>query len=252
MDQRERIEDPLESLKAALDGRQAQMWTSLPAKVLKYDNVNITVNCKATIPVRVQDQKGKYSWIDIPDLVDVPVCFPRGGGFVITFPIAIGDPVLVVFASRCIDGWWTSNPDVSGPQSKPYEMRMHDLSDGFAIPGPFSKPEAQGINPSIDNLEIRNEEGNTVIQITPGGHINLIASTGISLLSPTVLMGDTTPDAGDAMVRLSDLETAVETLRSLLQFSLNNLSGRVQGGAGVPPPVIGDLTFTASTKVKGV
>jgi Phage protein Gp138 N-terminal domain len=252
VDQRERTEDRLESLKVALDGRQAQMWTSLPAKVLEYNSTDMTVRCKATIPVRIQNQDGSYTWKDIPDLPDVPVCFPRAGGFVITFPILPGDPVLVVFSSRCIDGWWASNPDVSGPQSKPYEMRMHDLSDGFAIPGPFSRPEAQGINPSTTNLEIRDEGGTTFLQITPDGHINLIAPTGISLLAPSVSLGENTTDPNNSMVRVGDLQEYTDNLKGLIQAAINNLSARVQGGSGVPAPVIGNQVVSGATKVKGV
>ena len=65
----------------------------------------------------------------------MPVVFPGGGGFALTFPVAAGDECLVVFASRCIDAWWQS-----GGVGEPMEPRMHDLSDGFALIGVRSQP----------------------------------------------------------------------------------------------------------------
>src|SRR5260363_73502 len=46
--------------------------------------------------------------VELPLLGDVPVFFPRGGGCTLTFPVQKGDECVVVFASRCIDGWWQS------------------------------------------------------------------------------------------------------------------------------------------------
>ena len=46
------------------------------------------------------------------------------------FPVAKGDIVLLVFADRCIDTWFTNGND-----SDPKELRQHHISDAIAIPG---------------------------------------------------------------------------------------------------------------------
>lgn len=251
MDQRERLEDPIEALKAALDIRQASIWTAMPAKVISYDPVTVTVKCQLTIQLRVIDQQGNISWHTVPILGEVPVCFPKAGGFRITFPLNKGDNVLVIFSSRCIDGWWANDPPVDDTQSIQFEMRMHDLSDGFAIPGPYSRPEAQSVTVDSENLEISTEDGQTKIQITPSGTIN-VQALQVNILSDDISLGVHTEDPNSFLVRVSDLQQDTNGLIALIQAAFNQLSARIAGGGGVAPPIIGTQTVSGTTKVKGV
>jgi phage baseplate assembly protein gpV len=74
-------------------------------------------------------------------------------------PIQRGDEVLLVFASRSIDGWY----DKSGVQPQTHE-RMHDPSDGFAILGTRSKPRAVQ-NVSTNNIQLRSDDGKVFLEI---------------------------------------------------------------------------------------
>ncbi|MGC8050122.1 Gp138 family membrane-puncturing spike protein, partial [Salmonella enterica] len=76
-----------------------------------------------------------------------------------TFPVAQGDECLVVFASRCIDSWWQS-----GGIQEQAELRMHDLSDGFAILGFRSQPRALS-NISTTSAQLRSDDGATFIDL---------------------------------------------------------------------------------------
>src|SRR5882672_3916934 len=134
MDFRERINDHQEGLRAVMDGRQAQTWTSLPGVVTAVDLTKHTVSVQPTIQAVVVSPEGKRENTTLPILVDVPLVWSRGGDCTTTFPIKVDDEVLVVFSSRCIDNWWEN-----GGIQPQFEQRMHDLSDGFAIPGPFSQ-----------------------------------------------------------------------------------------------------------------
>lgn len=113
---------------------------------------------------------GEESWIDIPLLVDVPIVFPRAGGYVLTFPVKKGDECLVVFGDMCIDAWWQSG----GVQNQ-VESRRHDLSDGFAIIGCWSQPRVVS-NYSTESVQLRNEAGNAYFEIK-GSTININADT---------------------------------------------------------------------------
>jgi hypothetical protein len=73
--------------------------------------------------------------VAVVPLINVPVVFPRGGGYVMTFPIEQGDECLVIFADTAIDGWWQNG----GIQNQ-VERRRHDISDGICIPGLYSQP----------------------------------------------------------------------------------------------------------------
>lgn len=161
-DRRELINDPEESLRMAMEGHQAQMWTALPAVVVSYNATSQTVSVQPTIQGATTAKDGSTSNVNLPMLVDVPVCWPRGGGFACTFPVVAGDECLVVFASRCIDGWWQS-----GGVQKPAEDRMHDLSDGFAIFAPTSQPRKL-TNVQTDGIELRNDARDTFLKLTDG------------------------------------------------------------------------------------
>ena len=96
IDRRERQNEPVEALRAALDGRQAEIWTALPGIVQSFDPAAMTVTVQPAVTGRVTDETGKTSSVNMPLLPDVPWSF-RGGGFTLAFPIAAGDECLVVF-----------------------------------------------------------------------------------------------------------------------------------------------------------
>lgn len=128
MDRRERWAEPVEALRAALDGRQAEMWTALPGIVQSFDPAAMTVSVQPAVAGRISDEAGKAASVDLPILPDVPVVFPGGGGFALTFPVAAGDECLVVFASRCIDAWWQS-----GGVGEPMEPSSVTVRSGGSI-----------------------------------------------------------------------------------------------------------------------
>lgn len=130
----------------------------------------------------VQDlETGESTLQSISPLLDCPLFFPHGGSMSITFPVAAGDECLVVFASRCIDGWWQSGG--VQPQSL---FRMHDLSDGFVFAGFRSNGKVvSGI--SSTKLQIRSADGANVIEVDPvGGHINLTSAAQLTVTAPSI------------------------------------------------------------------
>lgn len=185
--------DAEEAMRAALDGRQATIWTAMPGIVQSVDFDAMTCEVQPSIQGTVQDEMGNVTSVDLPLLVDVPIVFPSAGGFIITLPLKSGDEVLVVFGSRCIDAWWQS-----GGIQRPMEARMHDLSDGFAIPGPRSQTNLPLGSVSSTDLEIRNSLGTTYLSITAGGKIGFANVTT------------------DLKSVLTDLETVLNTFMTVL------------------------------------
>lgn len=186
MDRNQILNDPETAQRYALQGLQSQMWTAMPAIVQSVNLQAMTVECTPAIQGVITDSNGVKSYVTMPPLVDVPICFPSAGGFSLTLPIAIGDEVLAVIANRCIDSWWQS-----GGIQQPIELRMHDLSDGFAIPGPRSQPR---VVPNINttNAQLRTEDGTCYLEITPDGKINLVAPGGIGVTGDMTVTGSLT------------------------------------------------------------
>lgn len=171
----ERTNDEVTAQLQAFKGLQAGLWTALPGIIRKYNPAAMTCEVEPTIQARLTDLNGTPSWITMPLLVDCPVCFPAGGGFSLTFPLRPGDECLVVFASRCIDAWW----QLGGVQVQA-ELRMHDLSDGFVIPGPRSQATVMS-DADAANAELRSDDGAARIKITPSYEVIFDTSYNITM-----------------------------------------------------------------------
>jgi len=160
---------------------QRNLWTALPGIVQAFNSADNTVDVrpaiKATV-LKLDPKSGVQSPVEteLPLLIKVPLHQIAGGSFVIDIQPSPGDEVTVLFASRCIDGWWQSG----GVQSQ-IEHRTHNLSDGIAIPGLFSAQRANGQNMGAAGLKIRSLDGSTFIHMPGGGKVNITAPGGVTI-----------------------------------------------------------------------
>jgi phage baseplate assembly protein gpV len=178
--QSERVNSFEESLRLALKGQSLMTWNCLPAIIQSFDAEKCTCTAQVAIQAYVRQQNGNQQYVNMPLLVDVPVVFPNAGNFVLTFPVTSGDECLVLFADRCIDNWWNEGgiqPQVTNQGVG--ELRFHDLSDGFAIIGPFSKPNVpSGI--STSTVQLRTKDGATYLEIDSANNCNIHANVHIT------------------------------------------------------------------------
>jgi hypothetical protein len=180
MDRLERTNDKEAALRAAFAGWQSGVFTALPAIIESFNAAKQTCTATCTVQAQVTDKAGAKSWVTLPKLVDVPVHFPSGGGYTMTFPVAQGDEALIVFSSRCIDNWW-----LAGGVRSQADLRMHDLSDGFAFVGIRSQVRllAGGVKPSA---QFRSDDGLTYVELAAGSVVNIKAPGGIDLNGVTI------------------------------------------------------------------
>lgn len=173
----------VDSVEAAMNGNQAGVWTAIPGIVNSVNFAQMTCSVQPSIQGIVTNEDGTTSYENLPLLINVPIVFPSAGGFLITLPLAQGDEVLVIFSCRAIDAWWQQ-----GDVQPPVETRMHDLSDGFAIPGPRSIPKVvSGI--SSTGAQIRNNAGTTYIEISGNGKIKLVSPSEIDVTGDLKVTG---------------------------------------------------------------
>lgn len=180
MDQREQSGDHMEALQAMLDGRQARIWTSMPGIIQSFNAEKMTCEVQPTLMGLQTKPDGSQVAVRMPLCVDCPIVFPSGGGFTLTFYPAQGDECLLIFASRCIDAWWQS-----GGVQKQQEFRLHDLSDGFVIPGPRSVPRALA-NIKQNAVQLRSDDGLTYMEINSDQKFKVVAPGGIDLNGLTI------------------------------------------------------------------
>lgn len=224
-------------------GERAGLWTALPGIIQSFDADKMTVVVQPALKGVVAKKDGTAEAVNLPLLPDVPVVFPSGGGCTLTFPIAEGDECLVVFSSRCIDGWWQS-----GGIQLPMEPRMHDLSDGFAILGPKSQPRKIA-NLSSNTVQLRSDDGEAFIQINPTTHkVDVVTSGQATVHAETVLVqatGDVGVDAGGNLVAQAGGDVAVSGSKvTTAAGGTNTVSGSYvmlgQGSAGNLAQLPGD------------
>lgn len=248
MDRRERVFDPEETIRMALDDRLSRVWTCLPGVIQKFDRTKNTVEVQLAINGRVRQTDGTWKSIQMPKIVDCPVVWPSGGGMTMVFDLTPGvDECLVHFSARCIDSWWSqgftaaaaksagADGNPVNPANDPPEFRMHNLSDGFASTGPRSIPRALTVDPGV--CRIRTDDDETYLEFNPAAKtMTAVFSGGITLngvtidsngnlVSPTTLTGqqEVTAKTGAAAVNFSTHET------SLVQPGAGTSGGPVPG-----------------------
>lgn len=168
----DRLRDPSRQQDAYWTGRQGTLWTALPGIVQSFDPVAMTCEVQPAIQGKMRCEDGSVEVVNLPLLLDCPVIFPRGGGCSLTFPIKTGDECLVVFSARAIDIWWQQ-----GGVQPPAETRMHDLSDGFVIPGPYSQPQVIP-DVSTEAVELRTDDRSARVSIFPADHLVEVETVG--------------------------------------------------------------------------
>lgn len=232
MDRGQLQNDPEVAMRAALDGRQAVIWTALPGIVTKVNWDEETLEVQPAIQGSVIDENGKVVYVNYPKLIHVPIQWPKAGGFALTFPIAAGDEVLIHWACRAIDSWWQS-----GGIQKPVEVRMHDLSDGFAAVGISSIPN---VFPSINTtgVQLRNKLGTSYIEISADGKVKVVSASEVDITAPSVKVTGNMDLTGNLAVTGNISGTGTMTGPGGISLTTHKHTGVTTGGgtSGGPTP----------------
>lgn len=186
-------------VETAIENRLKSVRTATPGFITAFDKATQTASVQPAIKITLPDGTQK----DLPLCLDVPVKFPRGGDFVITFPVKAGDECLIVFADRCIDGWFSG-----GGTAAPADYRMHDLSDGFALVG-FSSSTGKVSDFDTTGVAIRSLDNKTKVMLgddgsitnvtengshkmTAGGSVMIDAPQGLTINAPSITLNGNT------------------------------------------------------------
>ncbi|WP_186200809.1 Gp138 family membrane-puncturing spike protein [Burkholderia gladioli] len=183
MDKLLRYGDLQAALQTVMAAQRADLWTALPGVIESFDVGAQTCTVQLTVSVAVRADDGGVSSEPLPLLTDCPVQFPAAGQCTWTFPVSAGDECLVVFSSRCIDAWWQS-----GGVQEQAEVRMHSLSDGFALLGFRSQPRVLA-NVSTTSAQLRSDDGATFIDLNPTAQtVKIVAPGGFEVVAPTQVL----------------------------------------------------------------
>lgn len=182
---------PAETYRRILDARLADLHTALPGRVRSYDATTQTADIEPMIKrgVPTGGEEDEVVLETLPVLPSVPVLFPSGGQCFVTFPLTVGDPVLLVFSERD-----TSQFRATGAVSDPGVPTMHGLSGAVAIPCAFGPRSAAMSGVSSTDLVV--------------GRTNGLAN--LTIKSGTAEVGGSSDSAALAS-RVKALETAISS-----------------------------------------
>jgi hypothetical protein len=202
-------------IQEGVDASLKERHTCLPGVFTSFDPVEQLADIQPTLKIKVNDVLQ-----NLPLLTSVPVRFSRSRDFSITFPLVVGDEVLLIFAERSIDTWL-----INGGIQNPFDFRKHNLSDAFAFPMCYSQ---KNLIPSFDstNLEIKANSGSAKIAVAPGTEI--ILNSG-----------------ADWAVQFSALQTAFNELQSA--FNTHSHTGVTSGGSSTgttSAPSVADISLS--------
>jgi hypothetical protein len=154
----------------------SSVYTSIPAVVTSV----ATFGSEQTVDVKPLINKTYDDGVilALPSVLAVPIIFPSAGGGVLTFPVQVGDTMLLVFSMRSLDEWLEGG----GGSTTPIDVRTHYLNDAIALPGLYTKKTH--LSPSTVDVELKFK--NQSIKLTAGGDIIISPASGKSLtLSPS-------------------------------------------------------------------
>jgi hypothetical protein len=181
----------LQALAGAIDGKLAGVRVSLPARVTSYDAGTCKVSAQPLIRDAYIDEDGERA-TELPPIVnEVPVMFPGSGGVRFKFPIAVGDTVLLVFASSSLDRWL-----VRGGEVDPVHDHHHTLTDAVAIPGLQDFAHVTDASPMIEI---------TANEIRAGGSSALATKADLDTLKSAISGAATVPTDGGAAFKAAIL-----------------------------------------------
>lgn len=178
------IDEALATLSSAIttgiESKLKDLHTSMPGIIASFNAATQTATVQPAIKRIFKTREETDELLTpsaIPPLINVPVQFPRAGGFCMTFPVKKGDECLLVFSERSIDYWHRS-----GGVKNPGGKRFHHLSDAVAIMAISSIPNAI-VDFATDGVEIKKEGGAGSIKITDNGQIEINSDANINLTS---------------------------------------------------------------------
>lgn len=114
------------------------VYTAIPGIVVTVRNnlEDMTLDVQPTLNVKNKDGSVE----ERPVVVNVPFQFPSSSTAALTFPINVGDSVLLIYSMRGLDTWKRG----TGRLVTPTDFRKFDKRDCFAIPG--IHPMSESIN----------------------------------------------------------------------------------------------------------
>jgi hypothetical protein len=164
-----------EIIELALHHKAFDTRHSLPGQIKSYDvgtqlaEVEVCIN-----PTRRCD--GGDELVVLGVIKNVPIEWPSGGGYFMSFPLNKGDPVKLTFHDFSLDQWIEKGGVVDVD-----DQRTHHLSDASAFPGMHARPSK--LSSASASKLIIGKDGDPSMQITIDGNFIKLSDNATKLVA---------------------------------------------------------------------
>lgn len=165
-----------------------------PGRILEYFPENQTATVIISSEIYYDDGSNIDEATTRPNLHNVPVHTPFGGGWSVTFPIAVGDTCLLIFSQEGYDHWLYEDRDTAGMDAgrpSPWLDREFSEDDGFALVGFNTLPRAIQ-KYSATASQWRNSDATQVISLNPDNSIDITTNAPVTINASTVTVNTET------------------------------------------------------------
>lgn len=218
-----------EAIRAAIEKDRHALHTTMPGLVVNYNATTQRADIQPVIRA-INGGDTDAAPEDHPLIPNVPVRFPRGGGFMVTFPLVPGDHVDLHFQEADASAWRTS-----GQTSDPLQTVRHSMSFAYATPGACTEDDTP-VDTSTTDLIIGKDNSVYQVRIHPSGG------------SPYIALGK---GATDFVALASLVNARLDAIQTKFNAHTHAVAGAV---ASAPIPALQETGTNAvgSTKVKSL
>lgn len=219
-------ESAIGDLRVCMPGQIAAVYTDAASRG---QYVDVRPSLRVVLPTD-EDSETPEPFVEeeLPVIPRVPVAFPQGGGFSITWPLAVGDFVTLVFADRSLDLWLATAAKSSQATSSTGDLGTHPLDGAIALPvGPAPQTNLL-VTTSTTELVVGHEGG---LGIRIG---STVIALGGSSLTDWIALASLVND------RLSKISANFTTLKTAVSAALTTIDASAAGSVTV-------ATFNGST-----
>lgn len=155
-----------------MNDAKRRLNTFRPGRVVRYYPDLQTIDVRPCVMRHVPgDHHEPDEFEDDGEYVNVPIQWPRAGGFVITFPIKAGDYVGLLFSDTNLLRWRGRGGVAERPGISDDEFGVNGIQ---AIPGCFPDAGDERLKSvSTEDFEIRRVDGGAVISVQPNGSVRI-------------------------------------------------------------------------------
>lgn len=147
-----------EAVRLALESWARDVHTAIPGRIESYDAAKQVADVLPVIRDARPDELDDTELFEPPVIPNVPVCWPRGGGYALHFPLAKGDYVILLF-QEAATGHWRESGEVSEPGD------LTRFGFGYPVAFPGIAPNAGALADAPDGEAVINVPDGKVLRV---------------------------------------------------------------------------------------